>query len=45
MKTYRNLLAELGIAQSDIDKRINDCFNTMFYGTEDERIYHPVEPA
>ena len=44
MKTYRNLLAELGIAQSDIDKRINDCFNTMFYGTEDERIYHPVEP-
>lgn len=42
--TYRNLLAELGISQADINKRIADTFETMFYGGEDVRIYHPVEP-
>ena len=43
-KTYRNLFAELGIPQSEIDKKLADTFNTMFYGSEEERIYHPVEP-
>lgn len=42
--TYRNLLAELGISSADIKKRIADTFETMFYGDEDTRIYHPVEP-
>ena len=42
MKQYRNLLNELGIPQADIDKKLADTFNTMFYGSEDERIYHPV---
>lgn len=43
-RIYRNLFAELGIPQEKIDKKIEDTFNTMFYGSEDERIYHPVEP-
>ena len=42
MKEYRNLLAELGISQDKINKKISDTFETMFYGSEDERIYHPV---
>ena len=37
-----NLFSKLGIPQSEIDKKISDTFNTMFYGAEDERIYHPV---
>ena len=39
---YRNLFAELGIPQAEIDKKIADTFNTMFYGSVEERIYHPV---
>lgn len=42
LKIYRNLLAEFGIPQSEIDSRIKDAFETMFYGSEDQRIYHPV---
>ena len=38
MKEYRNLLAELGIPQDKINKKISDTFETMFYGSEDERI-------
>lgn len=45
MKTkYRNILAEIGIPQAEIDERIESAFNTMFYGSEDVRIYHNVEP-
>lgn len=45
MKTkYRNILAEIGIPQAEIDERIESAFNTMFYGSEDVRIYHDVEP-
>lgn len=40
--TYRNLFAELGIPQEKIDRKIADTFKTMFYGSEEERIYHPV---
>lgn len=45
MKTeYRNVLAEIGIPQAEIDARIESAFNTMFYGSEDVRIYHDVDP-
>ncbi len=37
-KQYPNLFAELGIPQEQIDKKINDTFNTMFFDPE-ERIY------
>lgn len=39
---YRNVFAELGIAQEEIDQRIEETFQTMYYGNEEERIYHPV---
>ena len=39
---YRNVFAELGIAQKEIDQRIEETFQTMYYGSEEERIYHPV---
>lgn len=40
---YPNLLAELGIPQSDIQKRIEQVWQTLFYGDpETERVYFPV---
>lgn len=41
---YRNYLSELGMNDADIKKWLDDTFNTMFHGSEDERIYHPVDP-
>lgn len=41
-KTYRNLFLEAGISQEKIDKRLEEIWNTFFYGPEEERIYHPV---
>ena len=40
--SYRNIFAELGMSEEEIDKKLNDAFNTFFYGSEDERIYHTV---
>ena len=37
---YRNLFAEIGKSQEEIQKKLDDCFNTFFYGSEEERIYH-----
>jgi len=41
-KTYRNLFLEMGKTQEEIDERLNEIWNTFFYGSEEERIYHPV---
>ncbi|NLC20176.1 MAG: xylanase [Clostridiales bacterium] len=41
-KEYRNVFKELGYSQEEIDAKIEQTFQTMFYGSEDERIYHPV---
>ncbi|MDD5901436.1 MAG: xylanase, partial [Lachnospiraceae bacterium] len=40
--TYRNVFAECGISQKEIDRRLEETFRTMFYGSEDERIFHLV---
>lgn len=40
--SYRNVFAEYGYAQDEIDKKVEDAFQTMFYGSEEERIYHEV---
>ena len=40
---YRNLFAEIGYRPEEIQNRLEEIFRTMFYGKEDERIYHPVE--
>jgi len=39
---YRNLFAECGIPEEEINKRLEETFQTMFYGSEEERIYHPA---
>ena len=39
---YRNVFAELGYPQEDIDKKIKDAFHTVFYGNDGERFYHTV---
>ena len=39
---YRNVFAELGHTQEEIDKRLEQIFQTMFYGSKSERFYYPV---
>lgn len=41
-KKYRNLFLEAGFSEAEIDKRLEEIWNTFFYGSEDERIYSPV---
>lgn len=40
---YRNVFAELGYSQEEIEHKIQDAFQTIFYGSEEERFYHPTE--
>lgn len=42
---YRNVFAELGYAQAEIDARIENAFHTIFYGDEAHRFYHPTRPG
>lgn len=39
---YRNVFKEIGKSDAEIEKKIKDAVDTFFYGTEEERIYHPV---
>ena len=39
---YRNAFAEAGYKETEIEKRKELIFETLFYGTEEERIYHLV---
>lgn len=39
---YRNLFAELGHSDEEILERVRTTFNTMFFGSDEERIYHEV---
>lgn len=39
---YRNLFAEIGKSKEEIEAKLRDAVNTFFYGSEEERIYHPV---
>jgi len=41
-KEYRNVFRELGYSDAEIKARIEQTFQTMFYGDDSERIYHPV---
>ena len=38
---YRNVFLENGYTKEEIDKRVEEAFQIMFYGSEEERIYHP----
>ena len=37
---YSNLFAEYGYEQKEIDAKLKQIIDTMFYGSEDERLYH-----
>ncbi len=39
---YENLFLKCGFSEEEIDKKVNDAFNTMFFGEEGERLYHQV---
>lgn len=39
---YRNLFEEAGYSKEAIDARLEEIFQTLFYGSEEERIYHPA---
>jgi oligosaccharide reducing-end xylanase len=39
---YRNVFKELGYADSDIERKIQDTWEKVFYGDDDTRIYYPV---
>lgn len=37
---YRNVFCEYGYSEEEVSKKIEDTFQTLFYGKEEERIYH-----
>ena len=37
---YRNVFKEYGYDEKEINQKIEDAFQTIFYGPEDERFYH-----
>ena len=37
---YTNYFTELGYSPEEVEKRLNDDFNTVFFGPEDQRIFH-----
>ncbi|WOC31631.1 MULTISPECIES: glycosyl hydrolase family 8 [Caproicibacterium] len=39
---YPNVFAQLGYPQQEIEDRLNRIFEILFYGTPEQRIYHPV---
>ena len=44
MSEYKNYLSEFGVSDEAANKRLDEIFNTLFYGSEEERIYKPVDP-
>ncbi|WP_110930121.1 glycosyl hydrolase family 8 [Paenibacillus bouchesdurhonensis] len=41
-KKYRNLFDELGYSETDIEARLEQAWNDLFYGDPDVRIYYPM---
>ena len=41
-RKYTNLFLEAGYTQEEIDRRLEEIWNTFFYGNEEERVYFPV---
>ncbi len=39
-KQYRNVFAEYGYSEEEIEKRLQETFETIFHGSEEERFYH-----
>ncbi len=40
MKQYRNLFAEYGYSETEIMERLDNIFQTIFYGAEGEKFYY-----
>lgn len=41
-KEYRNLFEEVGYSKEQIDIRLEEIYQIIFYGTDEERFYHEV---
>ncbi|MGN1147095.1 MAG: glycosyl hydrolase family 8 [Lachnospiraceae bacterium] len=41
-REYRDFFAEAGVEKEAVRRKLEDTFQTFFYGSEEERIYHPV---
>ena len=41
-KTYHNLFLEAGFSEAEIENRLEEIWNSFFYGSEDKRIYTAV---
>ncbi len=39
-KEYRNVFKECGYSDEEIQKKLKESFNTVFYGPDDEKFYH-----
>lgn len=42
---YRNIFKECGYSEEEIEKRVKETFETIFYGSEEERFYHEAAEA
>lgn len=42
-EVYSNLFTEFGYDQNEIEKRLDEIYNTIFYGNEEERLYYETE--
>ncbi len=42
MSDQINFFERIGHPAAECNSRLSDIFNTLFYGSDDERIYHPV---
>ncbi|HBY72310.1 MAG TPA: xylanase, partial [Lachnospiraceae bacterium] len=37
---YRNIFKELGFTETEIEKKLEEAYQTIFYGPKEERFYH-----
>lgn len=42
-EVYSNVFKEFGYEEREIEKRLDEIYNTIFYGNEEERLYHETE--
>ena len=42
-ENYTNLFKEYGYDENKIEKRLDEIYDTIFYGNEEERLYHETE--
>ena len=39
---YKNYFEKFGVSHEEAEKRCGEIFETIFYGSEDEKFYHPA---